>query len=123
MNIRSGDDREDARAPIHSLTFWGSQWAKANKLSGGAPSSFKGFEDAPAVPTCGTNWTPDPGNSTPPPAGPLPSYMAVVVASQVNKSGSTISGNTVHIVIVKTDPGYQGNPGHPGAGTVVATFC
>jgi hypothetical protein len=111
---------QSASGPV---TFWGSQWAKANKVSRGAPSSFKGFEDAPALPTCGTNWTTDPGNSTPPPAGPLPSYMAVVVASQVNQAGSTISGNTLHIVIIKTDPGYQGNPGHPGTGTVVATFC
>jgi len=28
----------------------------------------------------------------------------------------------VHIVIVKTDAGYAGNPGHDGTGTVVATL-
>jgi hypothetical protein len=107
-----------------AVTFWGAQWSKANTLSGGgAPAAFKGFEDTPAVTACATGWTTDPGNSTPPPAAPLPSYMAVVVASAVSQSGSTISGNTVNIVIVKTDPGYQPNPGHAGTGTVVATFC
>jgi hypothetical protein len=107
-----------------AVTFWGAQWSKINSLSGGAaPSSFKGFEDTPATPGCGTAWSTDPGNSTPPPAGPLPSYMAVVVSSSVTKSGSSISGNTVHVVIVSTDPGYAGNPGHAGTGKVVATLC
>lgn len=107
-----------------SVTFWGAQWTKANNLSGGAaPASFKGFEDAPAVSGCGTGWTTDPGNSPPPPTGPLPSYMAVVVASQVTQSGSTISGNTVHILIVKTNPGYRADPGHTGTGTVVGSVC
>lgn len=107
-----------------SVTFWSDRWSGANSLSGGAaPNSFKGFEDAPAVPTCGSSWTTDPGNSTPPPAGPLPTYLAVVVSTHVSKSGSTISGDTVHVVVVRTDPGYAPNPGHPGTGTVVATIC
>ncbi len=107
-----------------TVTFWGAQWAKVNSLSGGsAPSSFKGFEDSPPRPGCGTTWTTDPGNSTPPPAAPLPSYMAVIVASTVSKSGPTISGNTVHVVIVQTNPGYEPNPGHAGTGMVVATVC
>ena len=62
-------------------------------------------------------------NSTPPPAGPLPAYMAVVVSSSIGKSGSAISGNTVHIVVVKTNSGYDANPGHAGTGTVVAQIC
>jgi len=37
--------------------------------------------------------------------------------------GSTISGNTPHIVIVKTNPGYAPNPGHAGTGTVVLVIC
>jgi hypothetical protein len=49
--------------------------------------------------------------------------MAVLVTSSVSKSGSTISGNTVHVVIVQTSPGYAANPGHAGTGTVVATLC
>ena len=112
------------QSQIGTVTFWGAQWAKANSVSGGpAPSSFKGFEDTPAVPGCGTAWTTDPGNSTPPPPGPLPSYMAVIVTSRVTKSGSSISGNTVHVVIVRTDLGYAPNPGHSGTGQVVATLC
>jgi len=49
--------------------------------------------------------------------------MAVIVASSIGKSGSTISGNSLHIVIVKTNAGYAPNPGHAGTGTVVATVC
>jgi hypothetical protein len=107
-----------------AVTFWGAQWAKSNTLSGGsAPASFKGFEDSTKPPTCGTGWTTDPGNSTPPPSGPLPSYMGVIVANSITQSGSTISGNTPHIVVVTTNPGYAPNPGHAGTGTVVAQVC
>jgi hypothetical protein len=49
--------------------------------------------------------------------------MGVVVATNVVKSGSVISGNTVHIVVVRTDPGYAPNPGSPGTGVIVATYC
>jgi Big-like domain-containing protein len=107
-----------------AVTFWGSQWWTLNTLSGGAgPASFKGFEDQPALPACGHAWTTDPGNSTPPPAGPLPAYMAVVVSSSVSQSGSAISGTTPSLVVVKTNPGYAADPGSPGTGTVVATIC
>ena len=107
-----------------SVTFWAARWSKLNSLSGGsAPASFKGFAETPATPTCGAGWSADPGNSTPPPAGPLPAFMGVIVASSASKSDSTVSGNTVHIVVVHTIPGYQGNPGHPGEGTVVAQVC
>ena len=107
-----------------AVTFWGSQWSSINKVSGGsAPSAFKGFAKFPASPTCGGTFTTDPGNSAPPPNGPLPAYMSVIVTSKVTKSGSTISGTIVHIVVVKTNAGYNANPGHPGTGTVVATIC
>jgi hypothetical protein len=106
------------------VLFWGAQWWKNNSLSGGsAPASFKGFAENPATPICKTGWSTDPGNSTPPPAGPLPEYMGVIVSSKITKSGSQISGDTPHIVVVKTDPGYQPNPGHAGTGTVVAQVC
>jgi hypothetical protein len=49
--------------------------------------------------------------------------MGVIVTSEVSKSGSTISGPISRIVVVTPDPGYAPNPGHPGTGTVVATFC
>jgi hypothetical protein len=107
-----------------AVTFWGAQWAKDNSLSGGpAPASFKGFEGSVTVPVCGIRWTARPGNSAHPPHGPLPSFMGVIVASSITKHGSKISGNTLHIVVVKTNPGYKPNPGHPGTGTVVALVC
>lgn len=107
-----------------SVTFWGAQWAKLNSLSGGdAPRRFKGFAETPKVPACGIAWTADPGNSTPPPDGPLPTYMGVIVTSDADKDGSATSGDTVHIVVVKTRPGYAPDPGHAGTGTVVIKVC
>ena len=107
-----------------AVTFWGAQWWKLNTLSGGAaPAAFKGYALNPAVPSCGTNWSTDPGNSAPPPAGPLPAYMGVIVSSKISQSGSHISGNTVHIVVVKTNTDYAPDPGHAGTGTVVAQVC
>lgn len=97
-----------------SVSFWGPQWYKVNSLSGGAaPSSFKGF----ALNVGATSWSTDPGNSAPPPAGPLPEYMGVIVTSSTSKSGSQISGNIVRIVIVHTNPGYAPAVGHAGTGT------
>jgi hypothetical protein len=108
-----------------AVTFWGAQWWKLNTLSGGAaPAAFKGYALNPAVPSCSTtNWSTDPGNSAPPPAGPLPAYMGVIVSSKISQSGSQISGNTVHIVVVKTNTGYAPDPGHAGTGTVVTQVC
>jgi hypothetical protein len=109
--------------------FWGSQWWKKNSLSHGDPqandpAAFKGFAAHPGTLQCGVNWSTDPGNSTPPPSAPLPAYMAVIVTDRDHKvPGKVINGDTFAIVIVKTNPGYQGNPGHDGTGTVVATVC
>jgi hypothetical protein len=106
------------------VLFWGAQWSKQNSLSGGtAPASFKGFAKNPAQPSCGVAWTSRPANSARPPSGPLPAHMGVIVSSTITKSGSQLSGDTAHIVVVKTDPGYGPNPGHPGTGTVEAQFC
>ena len=49
--------------------------------------------------------------------------MGVIVTSSASQSGSQISGNTPHIVVVQTDPGYAPAVGHAGTGTVVAQFC
>jgi hypothetical protein len=106
-------------------TFWGAQWSAANQLSGGAaPASFKGFADSLSSepPNCGLNWTSGPGNSSHPP-GSVPAYVGVFVSPSVTRSGSTLSGSATRIVVVKTDPGYEGNPGHSGTGVVVAQFC
>jgi hypothetical protein len=114
------------RSASGAVTFWDAQWAKVNALSGGsAPNSFKGFAQtlSSRPPRCGGSWSTRPGNSPPPPDAPLPAFIAVLVASAANQSGPTISGNISAIVIVKTNPGYQPDPGHPGTGTVVAVLC
>ncbi len=105
-----------------NVNYWGSQWSKKNSLTVGAPAGFKGFENTSGVPTCGGTWTTSPGNSSGPPAT-VPQYMAVVISSNITKSGSTITGNVKEIVIVYTGPGYGPNPGHAGFGTVVHTLC
>lgn len=110
-------------SPGVTVYFWGSQWARNNRLSSGAaPASFKGFVDTPDSPSCGGNWLSRPGNSSNPPAT-VPEYMAVIVASRVQQDGSVISGDVKKIIVVKTNPGYGPSPGHPGTGQVVAILC
>jgi hypothetical protein len=108
-----------------AVYWWGAQWWKNDHLSTGlAPASFKGFEDSNGSPWCGQTWTTRPGNSSRPPKAVAPnSYMAVIVSSKITKRGSVISGNVLHVVLVRTNAGYGPNPGHPGTGTIVATLC
>lgn len=106
------------RSATGSVLFWGAQWAKQNALTHGAPpSSFKGWASSVSP----TGWTTGPGNSSDAPGGPLPTYLGVIVSSSIGKSGATISGDVVRIVVVRTNPGYDDNPGHAGTGTVVAS--
>jgi hypothetical protein len=106
-----------------SVEFWGAQWSGLNSLSGGpAPDAFKGFA-AVAPQTCGSGWSSDPGTSSMPPSGTLPSYMGVIASSAVVQSDSLIGGNAPIIIVVKTNSGYAPNAGHPGTGTVVAVYC
>jgi hypothetical protein len=49
--------------------------------------------------------------------------MGVLVTSGVAKSGNDVSGNAVHIVVVKVDPGYAPSPANHGTGTIVGTYC
>ena len=109
----------------NQVTFWSAQWSKKNHLSGGsAPASFKGFANCtnPNPPTCGGTWISDPGNSSGPPPS-VPADITVVVSSLITKSGPIISGDIPKMVIVHTDPGYGGSPGHEGTGTVTAVVC
>jgi hypothetical protein len=114
---------DQTASPNTNVNWWGSQWSESNALSdGAAPSSFKGFVNSLTRPRCGGSWQSEPGNSAHPPAAVGP-YLAVVVASRVTKSGPVISGNTIHIVAVKTASGYGLAPGHVGMGRVVGTVC
>ncbi len=124
-----GDLTAASAEPETTVTWWSSEWALENSLSAGfAPPAFKGFAANVSLPTstppeaCAEPWTSRPGNS-PPPTASVPSYMGVLVTSSTTKSGSIVSGNTVHIVVVHVDPGYAPNPGSPGMGTIVATYC
>jgi hypothetical protein len=111
------------------VTWWSSGWWGLNSLSGGvAPAAFKGFARNIALPTttppakCGSAWTTNTGDSPAPPAT-VPSYMGTVVSSRVSQAGSTASGNTTKIVVVKTNSGYRPDPADAGTGTIVATYC
>jgi hypothetical protein len=105
-----------------AVEFWGATWPAANSLTGGAaPDAFKGYADN-SLQSCGGTWTTAPGNSSAPPAS-LPSYMGVIASTAVAQNGSAISGDGPIIIVVKTNSGYAANPGHPGTGTVVATYC
>jgi PKD repeat protein len=116
--------------PTSTLTWWSDSWASLNGVGAGLTvNSFKGFaEKVMTLPTtspasvCGSTFVTSPGNSAPP-TSEVPSYMGVVVTHSTNKSGSSISGLWSKIVVVRTNPGYAPNPGHPGTGTIVATFC
>lgn len=120
-----GSQTAAAATPSTTLTWWSYSWTQQNSLSGGAVNpSFKGFANAleSSPPACGAAWKTSPGDSSDPP-GSVPSYMGVLVSSSVTMSGSTFSGNIAKIVVVLTQPGYGPNPGSPGTGTVVATYC
>lgn len=124
-----GDTSVASASPGGSLTWWGAQWAARNDLTGGAaPPAFKGFASTVTLPTstppaaCGSAWTTGPGNSAAPPST-VPGYMGVLVTSHVTKHGALIGGDTVGIIVVRVDPGYAANPGHPGTGTIVARYC
>jgi hypothetical protein len=113
---------DQAAAVGDQVTFWGAQWWKDDGLSAGpAPASFKGFADT-ATATCGEHWTTRPGNSSAPPPT-VEGVLPMVVSSQITKSGAVISGDTVAVVLVQVDPGYQPDPGHPGTGTVIGIVC
>jgi len=104
------------------VTFWGAQWWQDNPLSTGfAPASFKGYITAPPS-GCDQSWTADPGNSGHPP-NTLPGTVEAVVSTTITKSGPVISGDTLAIAQVAVDPGYSGNPGHPGTGHIVGFVC
>jgi len=109
-----GDLSAALGAPV---TFWGAQWWKRNTLStASVPPSFKGYA-LNVAPNCG-GFTTVTGNSAPPPPGPLPATIDVLVANNVQQNGNIVTGTVTNIAVVQTDPGYDSNPGHAGTGTV-----
>jgi hypothetical protein len=125
-----GDQTVSTASTGSSLTWWHDAWYAHNSLSGGqAPSSFKGFAaEVTTLPTttpadsCGVEFRTRPGSSPPPPAE-VPSHMGVIVADDVDKVGNSVVGGWGRIVVVASDAGYRPVAGHPGTGTLVATFC
>lgn len=106
-----------------AVTFWGSQWHKANDVPQHGRSSFKGYANQ-SPPACGSKWSANfaTGNSSTPP-GAVPAYMAVGMTNAVSETGFAAAGDTTAVVIVKTDPGYGPDPSRTGTGTVVAVLC
>ena len=49
--------------------------------------------------------------------------MGTAVSTSISQHGNMITGNITKIVVVLTAPGYAPNPGHPGTGTIIATYC
>lgn len=113
----------DGNAAVgNTVVFWGGPWAESNTLSGGdASSAFKGFAPGRS-PICVGAWASPPGGSSNPPAT-VPSYTAVLVSSSMAKHGSTIDGNSIHIALVRTDPGYGPTTDQSGTGAVVFMIC
>jgi hypothetical protein len=124
-----GDASVASASTNTKVTWWAQAWRNLNSLSGGpAPAAFKGFAGNITLPTttpatkCDPSWTTKAGNSATP-TSVVPSYMGVVVTSKVTKPNATISGNTVSIVVVRTNPGYAPKPSHQGTGVIVGKYC
>ena len=49
--------------------------------------------------------------------------VAAVTATSEDDAYAVIDSALAQRVLVRTDTGYDANPGHAGTGTVVATFC
>jgi hypothetical protein len=109
---------DDSAIVNQQVSFWGAQWWKESVISSGEThASFKGW--ATEIDNVNCTFTTRPGNSPPPPDGPLPDVMLVAVTTSVTKSGPVISGSIQRYAVVETNPGYDDNPGHEGTGKVV----
>ena len=111
------------KSAVGAVTFWGSKWVKANPLATASASSFKGFAGN-TPPSCESTWSGSvaTGASAVPPST-VPTYMAVAVTSKVTLSGTTATGTTNAVVVVRTNAGYGTDPSKTGTGTVVVVLC
>jgi hypothetical protein len=117
-----GDVSAGSLLPGPAVTYWSTQWAQQNKLSGGpAPASFDGFGISVAPPSCRDldQWVaPESGGHDFRPPGQLPAYTAIIVSSDITTTHQhLITGNETHIVIIATSSHT------PGTGTIVADLC
>ena len=108
-----GDRTVATATPTTTVTWWADNWSSLNSLSGGtAPTAGKGFANnvtsrpRPRRPPAAATGRQPAATARPPTSG-VPSYMGTLVTSKVTKNGSTITGNTMHIVVVKTKPGLR----------------
>ena len=99
------------RSATGAVTFWSPSWWLLNTLTGGAaPASFKGFAiSAPGGWRASTGFDHSPAT--------VPEWMAVLVASGVEKDGESIALTATRMVVVHVDA-YDSRL--IGIGTVVA---
>lgn len=98
--------------------FWGSQWWK--QVTGGdfkADASFKGYAEQRSD----TTWSSPPANAVRPPKT-LPSYIGVIVTTQMGMHGRHVTGNIANLVVLKVeDPSaFRPNLGNPAWGVMKA---
>lgn len=107
-----------------TIDFWGSQWSAKNSMSGSVANgaaAFKGYAGTADM-FCGGSWSARGGNSTPPPAS-IPTRIAVIVTSSIDKKGSDLSGKIKKILLVDQDGSYGASPGKSGKGIVADIGC
>ena len=53
----------------------------------------------------------------------VPELMAVIGASSIGKAGSTLTGTSPTVVVVRTDPPHRLDSSQSGTGIVVGLVC
>ena len=49
--------------------------------------------------------------------------VGALISTKVAKNGAAIGGDIKEVVVVRVNPGYSSDPGHPATGSVVAVLC
>jgi len=115
-----------------SVTLYSPDWRSANPLSGGVPAGFfRGWQTSDSEPRCGGSWKVYEKDLTSPSFG-LPEYLIVAVSDLVKTSIRTdaqgnqilnVQGEIPHVVIVRPDPGFLGEPDGTATATIAAVLC